>query len=120
MSVNTLQIFEKLGVAPAALFITAVSVDAWQQRVSVSFLYDGSYKGEKLQVFSLIFENCQSINYEFIPGRIDETSASGIADVIGVLIDFDHHQQPANIQTDCFGLSIAYQSFILEHVAVIG
>lgn len=120
MSISRLQIFEKLGVAPAALFITAVSVDAWQQRVSVSFLYDGSHKGEKLQVFNLIFENCQTVSYDFIPGRVDETSASSIADVIGVLIDFDHHQQPANIQTDCFALNIAYQSFILEHIAVIG
>ncbi len=96
------EIYELLGLPPRGLLITNVQVLTWGKCVVIECLYDP----EIPRPFQLIFDDCQSLNWELLNPDGDEHD--DMADVIGVSLGQSLQQKKAVIHTDIFELSISY------------
>lgn len=91
----------------ALSLVTQVQLTQWGKELLFEFLDDPIDR----QTYSLNFKDCLEIHWQnYTEGHSQDEEA----DLIGILLGKDNHQEPAIITTDLFEVSVLYGSFSLQ------
>ncbi|HIK13137.1 MAG TPA: hypothetical protein IGS52_23255 [Oscillatoriaceae cyanobacterium M33_DOE_052] len=94
--------YKKLGLGGLTSLVTNIKVSRWGNEVLLELVYDPT---EKRIPYSLVFQNCQKIQWEVLHGE-DATDIE--ADLIGIHLGEEGDRKAAVIHTDIFEISLLY------------
>ena len=101
--------YRSLGIGAAGSVITAVTIAADQQALTLSCMYD---PGHAAMPYTLSFERCGDITWQTFGAPPDLQHLD--AELIGLSLQTVGDQRQALITTDAFELSFQYGSYSLQ------
>lgn len=101
--------YQALGLGDAASVVTAVTVDAADQSILLSCLYNPQ---EASLPYTLRFNHCEHITWDAFGDVLDLQHLE--AELVGLSLQRHDAQKVAVITTNVFELSFRYGSFSLE------
>jgi len=113
---NRLEIFARLGLPPAGIFITSFMLENLGTTFIVQCLYGPE---EPSQPFKLIFNRCRKFEYQVTSiDEIDMTDLQhpmAVGDVLGIHLGEDHYGAHAVLHTTDFELTISYDTVTIAY-----
>lgn len=107
---NRYEIFEKLNVKPAGIFISNIQIASWGQELILSCLYNSPDEDKRFQVH---FKGCEKIHWQMM-GPDANLQREVVADVIGFDLGQERYLQDAVIHTTDFEITVAYGEVIIQ------
>lgn len=101
--------YRSLGIGEAGSVITAITIAADQQALTLSCVYD---PGNTAMPYTLYFERCGDITWQAFDALPDLQQLD--AELIGLSLQTVGDQRQAVITTDTFELSFRYGSYSLQ------
>ncbi len=107
---NRYEIFEKLNVKPAGIFISKIEIASWGQELILSCLYNPP---DEDKLFQVHFKQCEKIHWEMMDPDAN-LQREVVADVLGFDLGQDRYLEDAIIHTTDFEIGVVYREVIVQ------